>query len=158
MYSESYIHAKVTLNHINTTFSLLHPLPPQPNIPQKNNESQVILALQALKNDPKLSLRAAARIFSVDPMKLSRRRRSQQSRRDIPANSRKLTDLEESIIVQYILDLDAKGFPPYLSSIEDIANRLLVERDMGRVGTRWASTFVKRYLEVNTRFNWKYDY
>src|SRR5690349_14610362 len=108
-------------------------------MPQKNDESQVILALQALENDPKLSLRAAARIFSVDPMKLSRRRRGQQSRRDIPANSRKLTDLEESVIIQYILDLDAKGFPPRLSGVEDMANRLLAERDAERVGTRWAS-------------------
>jgi hypothetical protein len=91
-------------------------------------------------------------------MKLSRRRRGQQSRRDIPANSRKLTDLEESVIIQYILDLDAKGFPPRLSGVEDMANRLLAERDAERVGTRWASTFIKRHLEVNTRFNRKYDY
>jgi hypothetical protein len=127
-------------------------------MPQKNDESQVILALQALENDPKLSLRAAARIFSVDPMKLSCRRHGQQSRHDIPANSRKLTDLEEAVIVQYILDLDSKGFPPRLSSIEDMADRLLAEHDAGRVGTRWASTFVKRHLELTTRFNRKYDY
>jgi hypothetical protein len=105
-------------------------------MPQKNDESQVILALQALENDPKLSLRAIARIFSIDPIKLSRRRRGQQSRYDIPANSRKLTDLEEAVIVQYILDLDSKGFPPRLSSIEDMADQLLAERDAGRVGTR----------------------
>ncbi len=57
------------------------------------------LALQAIQNDPKLSLRAAAKIYSVNYEKLSRRQRSQQSRRDILANSRKLTDLEESAIV-----------------------------------------------------------
>jgi hypothetical protein len=94
----------------------------------------------------------------MDPIKLSRCRRGQQSRHDIPANSRKLTDLEEAIIIQYILDLDSKGFPPRLSSMEDIADRLLAERDAGRVGTRWASTFVKRHLELTTRFNRKYDY
>ncbi len=69
-------------------------------------------------------------------MKLSRRRHGQQPRRDIPANSWKLTDLEESIIIQYILDLDSKGFPPRLSSVKDIADRLLAKRDAGRVGTR----------------------
>ena len=127
-------------------------------MPYKNDEGQVQLALQALKNDPKLSFRAAARIFSVDPMKLSRRRRGQQSRRDIPANSRKLTDLEESVIVQYILDLDAKGFPPRLSVVEDIADRLFAKCDKGRIGMHWASIFVKRYPELTTRFNRKYDY
>lgn len=110
------------------------------------------LALQAMQNDPKLSLRAVVRIYSVDHQKLSRRRRGQQSRRDIPANLRKLTDLEESVIVQYILDLDSKGFPPRLSGVEDIANRLLTERDAQRVGVNWASTFVKRHPELTTRF------
>ena len=124
----------------------------------KKDEAQVQLALQALENDPKLSLRVAARIYSVHHTKLSRRRRGKESRRDIPANSRKMTDLEESVIVQYILDLDSKGFPPRLSGVEDMANRLLAERDAGRVGVNWASTFVKRHPEVNTRFNRKYDY
>jgi hypothetical protein len=79
-------------------------------------------------------------------------------RRDIPANSRKLTDLEESVIVQYILDLDSKGFPPRLSGVEDMANRLLAERDAGRVGALWAHRFVKRQPELITRFSRNYDY
>jgi hypothetical protein len=124
----------------------------------KNDEGQMQLALQALENDPKLSLRAIARIFSMDPMKLSRHRRGQQSQRDIPTNSRKLTDLKESIIVQYILDLDTKGFPPHLFVVEDIADRLFAKHDKGRVGIYWASIFVKRYLELTIRFNRKYNY
>ena len=44
------------------------------------------------------------------------------------ANSRKLTDLEESTLVQYILDLAAKGFPPRLPVVGDMANRLLAMR------------------------------
>ncbi len=96
-------------------------------MPPKNDEAQVLLALQALQSDPKLSARAAGKIYDVDHKKLSRRRRGMQSRRDIAANSRKLTDLEESVIVQYILNLDSKGFPLCLSSVEDIANRLLAE-------------------------------
>lgn len=124
----------------------------------KNDDAQLFLALQAMQNDPNLSARAAGKIYSVDHQKLSRRRRGMQSRRDIPANSRKLTDLEESVIVQYILDLDSKGFPPRLSRVEDMANRLLAERDAQRVGTRWAHNFVKRHLKLTTRFNRKYDY
>jgi hypothetical protein len=124
----------------------------------KNDEAQVQLALLAMQNDPKLSARAAGGIYNVDHEKLSRRRRGMQSRRDIPANSRKLTNLEESVIVQHILDLDSKGFPPCLSGVEDMANRLLAERDARRVGTRWAHNFVKRHPELTTRFNRKYDY
>jgi hypothetical protein len=125
---------------------------------QRNDEAQVQLALQAMQNDTKLSARAASKIYDVDHEKLSRRRRGIQARRDIPANFRKLTDLEESIVVQYILDLDSKEFPPRLCGVEDMANRLLAERDAGRVGTRWAHNFVKRQPDLTTRFNRKYDY
>ncbi len=86
-------------------------------MPRQNDEAQVQLALQAIQNDPKLSLRAAAKIYSVDYKKLSRCRRGQQLQRDTLANSQKLTNLEKSVIVQYILeDLDSKGFPLRLSS------------------------------------------
>jgi hypothetical protein len=127
-------------------------------MPQKNDERQLILAIQALKRDPALRPRVAARIYSVDHRKLGRRLQGIPSRRDISANSRKLTDLEESVLVQYILDLAAKGFPPRVSVVEDMANRLLAIRDQPRVGTRWASNFVKRRPELRTRFQQRYDY
>ena len=75
---------------------------------KKDDESIIILALQATQNDPNLSSRAAAKIYSISHEKLSRRKRGVQSRRDISANSRKLTDLEESVLVQHILDLATK--------------------------------------------------
>ncbi|KAJ5621159.1 hypothetical protein N7510_005143 [Penicillium lagena] len=103
-------------------------------MPQKNDERRVMLALQAMQNDPKLSARAAGRIYSVDHEKLSRRKRGIQSRRDILANSRILTDLEESVLIQHILDLAIKGFPPRVSIVGDMANRLLATRDAPRVG------------------------
>jgi len=39
-----------------------------------------------------------------------------------------------------------------------MVNRLLAERDAGRGGTRWATKFVNRHLEVTKRFNRKYNY
>ena len=81
-------------------------------MPQKNDESQLVLAIQAMQKDSTLRPRAAARIYSVDHRKLGQRLLGIPSRRDILANSRKLTDLEESVLVQHILDLAAKGFPP----------------------------------------------
>ena len=109
-----------------------------------SNESRVILALQALKNDPRFTLRRAATTYSIPLTTLYDRYHGRQSRRDIQPNCRKLTDLEESVIVRYILDLDSKGFPPRLCGVEDMANRLLAERNAGRVGPRWPSSFVKR--------------
>src|SRR4051812_1855043 len=123
-----------------------------------SQESKLILALQALKNDSNLTLRRAAKVYNVSLATLSRRRAGRQSRCDSQPKSRKLTDSEELAIVQYILDLDSKGFPPRLCGVEDMANHLLAERNAGRVGTRWASNFVKRQPHLATRFNRKYDY
>ena len=50
-------------------------------MPQKKDESQVILALEAMQNNPKLSARAAGEVYSVDHQKLSRRRHGIQARR-----------------------------------------------------------------------------
>ena len=58
-------------------------------MPQKNDESELILAIQAMRKDPKLRPRAAARMYSVDHRKLGRRLQGVPSRRDISANSRK---------------------------------------------------------------------
>ena len=124
----------------------------------RSNESQLLLAVQALKQDPKLSIRAAAKIYNVSRDTLKRRRDHTQSRRDTIPNSRKLTDLEESTIIQYVLDLDARSFPPRLCGVEDMANRLLADRDASPVGPRWASNFVKRHKELYTRFTRRYDY
>jgi hypothetical protein len=58
-------------------------------------EAKVVLALEALENDPKLSLKATARLYSVPYATLHCRRADQPIRRDILANSRNLMDLEE---------------------------------------------------------------
>ncbi|KAG6989045.1 Tigger transposable element-derived protein 1 [Fusarium oxysporum f. sp. conglutinans] len=125
---------------------------------QLNEEARILLALQALQNNPKLKLRRAAEIYEVGPMKLWRRRKGILSIHDTVPKSRKLSDLEEQIIVQYILDLDSRGFPPRHRGVEEMANRLLADRDASPVGKRWAINFVKRQPDLKTRFQRRYDY
>ena len=113
-------------------------------MPTTLKEAQIILALQALQNDKNLSERAVAKLYGVDRRTLGRRRAGKPGRRDCPANSRKLTDLEEQTIVQYIIELDTRAFPPRLYSVADMANHLLHLRDAPPVGKLWAYNFVKR--------------
>jgi hypothetical protein len=82
-------------------------------------ESRKILALQALKNDARLSVRKAATIYEIPETSLRHRRAGMQPRRDVPANLRKLTDLEEKVLLERVLDLDARGFQPRLSDIRE---------------------------------------
>ena len=127
-------------------------------MPSTSKENMVILALRALEKNPKLKVNTAAKIYKVDRMTLTRRRDGKPARRDIPANSRKLTDLEEQTIVRYIIELCARAFPPRPAYVEDMANRLLRERDAPPVGKRWVHNFVKRQSDLRTRFTRKYDY
>ena len=87
-----------------------------------SKEARVILALQALQNDTKLSLRAAAKLYNVPVLTLGYRRTGRAIRRDLPANSRRLTDSEEKAIVQYVIELSERAFPPRLAGVEDMAN------------------------------------
>ena len=127
-------------------------------MPSNSNEAHIILALQALQNDKNLSERAAAKIYGVDRKTLGRRRAGRPARRDTTPKSRRLTDSEEKAIIQYIIELDARSFPPRLRGVEDMANHLLRVQDAPPVGKLWAHNFVKRQLELRTRYSRRYDY
>ncbi|KAJ8117104.1 hypothetical protein OPT61_g1625 [Boeremia exigua] len=102
-------------------------------------EAQVQLALQALKQDANLSQRRAAAIYRVPQSTLSHQRTGRPSRGDTMPNSRGLDNNEEQVIVEHILELDARGFGPRLADVAAMANSLRAERNLGPVGTNWPS-------------------
>jgi hypothetical protein len=60
---------------------------------------------------------------------------------------------KEETIVQYILDLNGRGFAPHLSEVADMASKLLGERGGEPAGKCWASRFVIRSSRLKTAFN-----
>jgi hypothetical protein len=123
-----------------------------------SNEARIVLALKALQKDHTLSLRAAAKVYNVSPATLIRRRDGRPTRRNTTPKSRRLTDSEERAIVQYIIELSLRAFPPRLRGVEDMVNQLLRVRDAPPVGKLWAYNFVKRQPELRTRYTRRYDY
>jgi hypothetical protein len=121
-------------------------------------EGRIVLAIQALEKREKLSVRRAAAIYDVPRTTLQYRYLGRPSRRDTTPNSRKMKKTEEEALLQYLLELDARGRPARLANVEDMANLLLAERDGGRVGMRWARNFISRQPLLRTRFNRPYDY
>ena len=121
-------------------------------------ESRLLLAIQAIKQNQKLSIRVAVRTYNVPRTTLTYRMKGRHARQDVRVKSMKLTELEDNAVLKYILNLDERGFPPRLADVADMANVLLAERDAGRVEKHWASNFVKRQPELRTRFNRAYDY
>jgi hypothetical protein len=121
-------------------------------------EARIILAIEAIRTSKKLSRRNAAKIYNIPYTTLSDRMTGRTSRSETRPNRHKLTELEEDVIIQYILDLDDRGFGPRLAGVEDMANYLLETRGAQRVGKLWAHRFVRRRPELKTRFNRVYDF
>jgi hypothetical protein len=121
------------------------------------NETDIQLAIFSIKSYQIQSNRGAAAIYSVSERTIRRRRAGVPARRDCQPNSKKLTQLEEEVIVSYILDLDQRGFAPTYAAVRDIADKLLAARSAGQVGQKWPANFVRRTDSLTTRFNQAYD-
>ena len=130
----------------------------QPSDTPGAKEARLQLALQAIEKDATLTQRRAAALYNVPQRSISNRRAGKPSRQDCSPNSMKLLVTEEQTIVDYVLDLDARGFPLHLPAIKDLADSLLAARHRDPVGPNWPRAFVKRRPELKMKFNRKYDY
>jgi signal transduction histidine kinase len=119
-------------------------MPRRNNVQKPSNKPRLQLALQALKQDAKLSQRRAAAIYKVPQSTLSNRLTRSQPQRDYRPKLTKLLLTEEETVVQHVLDLDARGFPSQLAAVKDMADLLLAEHHQDPVGQNWAANFVKR--------------
>ena len=99
MYSESPRQASRPLSVILPSLILYTTFSPLYIMESTSIESRVILALQALENDPSLTTRRAVEIYNCLRTILRDRYTGRQSRCDTQPNSRKLTNLEELVIV-----------------------------------------------------------
>jgi hypothetical protein len=117
------------------------------------HEGRLQIALQAYRSGHFRSHRAAARAFNVKQQRLSERARGVPFRPEAMPNGLKLTRTEEQTIVQYILDLDSRGFAPRLCEVSDMADKVLGVRGGKPVGKHWAERFVTRSDELKMAFN-----
>ena len=97
-----------------------------PNQPRSaSNENRVQLALHSIQSNQIPSLQQAATTYNIPRSTLYARRAGTRSRIDTRPNSMKLTAAEEQVITRYCLDLDARGYPPSLTQVREMANKLL---------------------------------
>ena len=123
-----------------------------------SNENHIKMALQAIKQDPNLSIKRASEIYEVPRTTLIDRRNGINSKRDVRPKSMILTTLEEDTILERIINLIERGFPPRLDDVRDMANLLLETRGALPVGSRWADRFVQRQNALKLRFQRRIDY
>lgn len=125
----------------------------QQNAQLSNQEGRIEFALSAYNIGQFQSLQRAAKAFNVPHATLARRYNGITHRLDTRNARHKLTATEQQTIVQYILNLDSRGFAPRLCEVADMADKLLAVRGGEPVGKHWAKRFVTRSAELKMAFN-----
>jgi len=127
-------------------------------------EGRILLAIRALDDGLIGSAYEAAGVYDVPYETLRRRRSGTRSRIETRPNCLKLTDQEEDVLVQWVLDIDSRGYAPRVAELRRKANMLLAECVRGTdeppltVGMNWTTRFIRRRPELSAKYLRKYDY
>ena len=132
-------------------------MPQQRDLPRTYNKGTLQLTLLSIKRDKIKSGRSTIAVYKVPKSTLYTRRAGRPSRSDCVPNSKRLTELEEELIVTYIINLDLRGIRAIRSIVKVIANNLLAERGEQPVSKHWVGNFNKRLPEIKLRRNYPYD-
>ena len=100
----------------------------------QTQEAQIILAIEAICMSKNLKPYCAAKIYNMPEQTLCRRIAGIPSCTEFRPTGCKLTNLEEEVLIERILDLDSRGFSPGLAGVEDMANYILQSQGGKHVG------------------------
>ncbi|KAI1509253.1 Transposase [Pyrenophora tritici-repentis] len=116
-------------------------MPRQQRSIQTSREGRISLAIASYHNNPKQSIRALAKAFDIPQSTLHTRIHGVQPRSETVSVNRKLSPIEEQSLVQWILDLDRRGFPPHIIDVRRMADALLAARGQDPppqpIGKKW---------------------
>jgi hypothetical protein len=79
---------------------------------------------------------------------------------DSYANGHKLTQTEEETLLNWVLDMDSRGYPPRIRAVGDAA-KMLLEKRVGasaKIGVNWAQHFIKRQPQLSSKYTRACDY
>jgi hypothetical protein len=98
-------------------------------MPIQTQEARIILVIEAIRSSKKINRSNTTKIYNILYSILTNRINSRTPIYKHRPGVSKLTELEEEIIIQNILDINTRKFAPRLANIEDIANYILESRD-----------------------------
>ena len=95
-------------------------------------------------------------LYDAPRTTLRRRLRGTQPRSETASINRKLSAIEEQSLIQWILELDRRGFPPHIIDVRRMADALLAARGQDPppppVGKNWVSRFIQGQPELQTKW------
>jgi hypothetical protein len=127
-------------------------------------EGRITLAIQAIQQGSVKSTRAASIVYDVPYSTLYRRVNGCPARRDTRPATCKLTQTEESTLVEWVLSMDQRGLAPTTDNVHQMANLLLQKRSQNQanspatIGKNWVYNLVQRHKALKSRYSRKYDY
>ena len=114
-----------------------------------DREAAIQAAISDINAGVFLSQRAAAKAYNIPQSTISTRIRGRQSNQASHVYQQRLTPEQEDFLVQWILEEDARAFPPSHARAREIANRILqMNRDHRPLGKHWMAAFLKRNPRV----------
>lgn len=97
------------------------------------------------------SQRAAAKAYGIPPSTLRGRINGATNSAISHQHQQRLTPQQEEFLVEWILEEDARGFPPSIPRAREMANRILrMNGDLDPIGKAWLSQFVRRNPRVHS--------
>ena len=132
-------------------------MPRQQRSLSPQRQGRISLASQSIQKQQIKSQRKAARLFNISRSTLYDRLQGSQPQALANAKKRKLSPTEEQSLVQWILDLDRRGFPPHIIDVRRMADALLAARGQDPpstpVGKKWVSRFIQSQPELQTKWS-----
>ncbi len=132
---------------IHTYSYTLAKMPPPKTTQSSQAEGQIALAIDAFKQGHFTSGRGAAMAYDVHESTLRYRLHGHPTRRDLQPANYKLTAIEESTFVKWILSIDQRSLSPRANNVQQMAN-LLIQKQLDRasqeiiVGKYWLLNFI----------------
>jgi len=117
-----------------------------------NRETRIQDALQGLLSNEYTSIRAAAAANDVDHTTLSRRLKGQVPRAIARESQQLLSNEQEGLLKQWILDLEAQGHAPTFTAIRELAT--IISTNSGgpnKIGHNWITRFIQRHPDIHSK-------
>jgi hypothetical protein len=121
------------------------------------NEGSILLAISAFQSGQFSTIPAAAKAYNVSRTTLYERIKGRPSREDYTPTNKKLSKIEEDVLLRDILKLDAQGLSPTISLMREMADIICRAKGVPRVRVKWVNNFMNRTPALTTKLRRAYE-
>jgi hypothetical protein len=126
-----------------------------------SKEGRMSFAKAAIQRGQIQSIRASATTWRVPRSTLLTRLQGIQPKRGSKAPNRKLSSVEEEILIKWIWQMEQRGYPPYIINVKRMAEALITARGPTSpptvLGQKWIYRFISSHPDLDPRLTRSLD-